>query len=379
MKKIVTTLGAVALSATAAQAGGIDRSGQSVAVLFEQGNYVEFSFGRVAPSVSGVGAGTAVSPLTPTPGQASGDMAGNYNSIGGGLKYQINDQFSAALIVDQPFGADVSYPAATTYFARGSTAKIRTMAMTALLKYTSANNLSVYGGLKYQTMSAVASVPFVAAYTGKADRDGGLGYVVGVAYEKPEIALRVAVTYSSSVKHNFTPVETTASPLVPAFLFGLPTTVKTPQSVNLEFQSGVAKDTLVFGSIRWVDWSKFKIDPAVYNALTSGSALVSYSKDTVTYSLGVGRKLNENWAVSASLGYEKAGGGFSANLGPTDGKKSLTLAAVYTKDNIKITGGVSYVKIGNAKTTLNTPSGVAAANFSGNKAVGVGIKVGYRF
>jgi len=376
MKKIVTTLGAIAVSATTAHAGGIERSSQSAAILFEKGNFVEFSLGRVSPSVSGVGAGTARSAVTPTPGQASGDMAANYNQIGGGLKYQINDNLSAALIVDQPFGADVNYPAGTTYFARGSTAKIRTMAMTGLLKYTTSTNVSVYGGLKYQTMSAVASVPFVRGYTGSATKDGGLGYVVGVAYEKPEIALRVALTYSSKVKHNFTPVETTTVAL-PAALFGMPITVETPQSVNLEFQSGVAKDTLVFGSIRWVDWSNFQIAPKVYSTLTTGGALVSYAKDTVTFNLGVGRKLNANWAVSASVGYEKPSGGFSANLGPTDGKKSLTLGAVYTRDNMKITSGVSYVKLGNTQTTLG--AGVPASNFAGNKAVGVGIKVGYSF
>jgi long-chain fatty acid transport protein len=380
MKKILATLGAAALTAGAAQAGGIDRTGQSTSILFEKGNYAEFSFSHVSPSISGVGAGTAASLATPTPGQASGDMAANYNQIAGALKYQFNDRLSAALIVDQPFGADVYYPTGTTYFARGSTASIDTMAMTGLLKYTTASNVSVYGGLKYQTMSATAKVPFVdggsgIAYTGKADRDGGYGYVIGVAYEKPEIALRVALTYSSKVKHQFSVVET--SVLSGGADRFSTMQVETPQSLNLEFQSGVAKDTLVFGSIRWVDWSNFKIAPSVYNTLTSGGSLVAYDHDTITYTLGVGRKLNDNWAVSASLGYEKAHGGFSANLGPHDGKKSLTLAAIYTRDNMKVTGGLSYTKIGDAQTTLNNT--VTAASFSDNHAVGVGIKVGYSF
>jgi long-subunit fatty acid transport protein len=368
MKKIATALGTFALTATVAQAGGIDRSGQSIGILFEKGNYTEFSFGRVSPKVSGIGAGTS-------PGPASGDIAVSYNQISSGLKYQFSDRLSAALIVDQPFGADVNYAATKTYFARGSTAKIRTMAMTGLLKYTTANNLSVYGGLKYQTMSAVASVPFIGFYNGRADRDGGVGYVVGVAYEKPEIALRVALTYSSKVKHDFSVVESSA--LSDRADVSSTTRVETPQSVNLDFQSGVAKDTLVFGSIRWVDWSNFKIDPSVYDALTIGGDLVSYKKDTIIYSLGVGRKINDNWAVSAAVGYEKPSKGFAANLGPTDGKKSLTLGAIYTRDNMKITGGVSYVKIGDAQTTLG--GGVTAANFTGNKAIGVGIKVGYSF
>ncbi|MGO4907861.1 OmpP1/FadL family transporter [Pseudorhodobacter sp. W20_MBD10_FR17] len=387
MKKILTTLGAVALGAGAAHAGGIDRSGQSTSILFEKGNYFEFSFSRVSPSVSGVGAGTAVSLATPTPLQASGDMAGNYNQISGGLKYQFNDRISAALIVDQPFGADVNYPAGTTYFARGSTASISTMAMTGLLKYRTATNLSVYGGMKYQTMSAKAKVPFLGGtsgipYKGEASRDAGVGYVIGAAYEKPEIALRVALIYSSKVKHKFSVTE--SSVLSVGADASSTTEVDTPQSLNLEFQSGVAKDTLLFGSIRWVDWSNFKIAPAVYgNSLLAGAPLVSYPNDTITYSLGVGRKLNDNWAVSASAGYEKADGGFSANLGPTDGKKSLTLAAVYTRDNMKITGGVSYIKIGDALTTLTKDTEPTAANtassFTKNHAVGVGVKIGYSF
>jgi long-subunit fatty acid transport protein len=364
MRKIITTLGAVALTAGAAQAGGIDRSGQSTSILFEKGNYAEFSFGRVSPKVSGDRLGVA-----------SGDMAGDYNQITGALKYQINDRLSAALIVDQPFGADVSYPTGTGYVFSGSTATINTMAMTGLLKYTTASNISVYGGLKYQTMSAEASVlPTSAAYTGNADRDGGFGYVVGAAYEKPEIALRVALTYSSKVKHDFAVSETSA--FTRGTSLSSTTEVETPQSLNLDFQSGVAKDTLVFGSIRWVDWSSFKISPAHYAALFSDD-LVSYDKDTITYSLGVGRKLNDTWAVSASVGYEKHIGSRSANLGPTDGKKSLTLAAVYTRDNMKITSGISYVDIGDTYT-ITDRSGTRG-NFTNNHAVGVGIKVGYSF
>jgi long-chain fatty acid transport protein len=49
MKRL--TLAATTLVAVAgtAQAGGIDRSGQSVQALFEKGNYVELSFGAVSP------------------------------------------------------------------------------------------------------------------------------------------------------------------------------------------------------------------------------------------------------------------------------------------------------------------------------------------
>lgn len=370
MKTLNTALGALALSATAASAGGIDRSGQSVGIIFETGNYAEFSFGTVNPNVSGVGAGLAPSLAQPTPGGSSGNMVDGYMQVSGAFKMKLSDNLDAALIFDQPFGADVNYPVANPYFARGSTAILNTSAMTGVLKYRMASNISVIGGLRYQTMDAHATVPFVSNYNVVGERDAGVGYLVGVAFEKPEIALRVALTYNSKIKHELATTEdvSTFSGLTST------TTINSPQSVNLEAQTGIAKDTLLFGSVRWVDWSAFSIDPANY---PPASALVSYDGDTTTYTLGVGRRLNENWAIAASVGYEAPIGGFSSNLGPTDGKRTATLGATYTKDNFKITGGVSYVDVGDTQTTLG--AGLPAADFEGNKAVGVGIKVGFTF
>jgi len=350
------------MTAGAVSAGGIDRSGQSVGVIFETGNYLEFSIGSISPDVSGVG--TAFSP---TPGGASGNMALNFLQLGGAVKLNLGQNLDAAIIIDQPFGSDVLYPAAP-YFLTGSNAELNTTAITGVLKYRLPANVSVYGGVRYQTMNADAVVTLVPGYTVQGAADDGVGYVVGVAYEKPEIALRVALTYNSEIKHSLGTTEFgAASPDTP---------ITTPQSVNLEFQTGVAANTLVFGSVRWVDWTAFNISPAVYTALTGGP-LVSYSSDTVTYALGVGRKLSDTWSIAASLGYEAPVGGFASNLGPTDGKRSITLATSYTRGNMKITGGLTYADVGDAQTTL--VAGLPAADFTGNQAIGVGVKVGFTF
>ena len=365
MKRILLTTAAAVACSGAAFAGGLDRSGQTLAFMFEKGNYAELSFGYVAPKVSG----TAVPALG---GFGSGDMAGDYMSFSLAYKAQLNDNLSLGIILDQPFGADVSYPGGTGYYAAASVAELDTMALTAVLKYTTDTNFSVYGGLRYQTMSASANVPFVASYVVSGERDGGLGYVVGVAYERPDIALRVALTYNSAITHKLDTRD--ASLLTGGAFVPSVTTVETPQSVNLEFQSGVAKDTLVFGSIRWVDWSSFVIDPAGYPPPTP---LVSYANDTISYTLGVGRRFSEAWSAALTLGYEDPGGGFASNLGPTDGYASIGLGATYTHDNMKVSFGVRYVDIGNARTTLNNVS--AAANFEDNSALGFGVKVGFTF
>lgn len=362
MKQYLSSAGIIALCAGSAMAGGIDRSGQSIAAIFEKGNYAELSFGSVSPDISGISTPFALG----GPGKVSGDMASTYSQLGAAVKMNINPNVDVALIFDQPFGANVSYPAGTGYYAQGTTATLKTTALTLVGKYTLPSNISVLGGVRYQTFSAEASIPFIGGYKAVGDTDSGVGYLVGVAYEKPEIALRVALTYHSKIKHSLATTE-----------FGALTSqteIETPQSVNLEFQSGIAKDTLLFGSIRWVDWSVFKIDPKNYPPPT---ALVSYSGDYTTYTLGVGHKFSDNWSGAVTVGYEKPLGGFSSNLGPNDGQRSIGLGATYTKDNMKITGGVRYVDVGDAQPTLF--GGLPSANFNDNHALGFGLKISYSF
>jgi long-chain fatty acid transport protein len=369
MKRILTSAAALVAAAAGANAGGVERSTQSVAILFEQGRYAELSFGHFSPDVSG----TLGSPLGGpfVPGNPSGDMSSSYNTVSLGYKMDLNDKMSLAVILDEPIGADVAYPGtfgASPYPLAGTTAELTSSAITALLRYKFENNFSVHGGLRYQTVKGDVSIPFLSGYSLNTQTDGQLGYVVGFAWEKPEIAARVALTYNSSITHNLASVETGPVPAVAGF------ETEVPQSVNLEFQTGVAKDTLLFGSIRWVDWSEFRIAPPAYAAITGGTALVEYAKDRVTYNIGIGRRLNEQWSVAATLGYEPSDGERTGNLGPTDGMVSYGLATTYTMDNVKITAGIRYVDIGAA--TTNPP---LDSVFRQNEGVGVGIRVGYTF
>ncbi|PIE15200.1 MAG: hypothetical protein CSA68_07570 [Rhodobacterales bacterium] len=362
----------LALSASTALAGGNERSTQSAMVLFEPGNYAELSFTSVSPNVSGTGAGTVPNPAQPTPGQDSGNMAESHSQMGLSYKHQFNERLSAALIYEMPFGADIHYPAGTTYFNRGAQADLNIHSLTGLLKYTTPSNFSIFGGLRYQTMDATARVPIVSNYGIVTSKDSGLGHVLGVAYEKPEIALRVALTYNSQIDHTVQATETTVAMGTTI----TPESFYTPESVNLEFQSGIAKDTLLFGSIRWVGWSKFDLSPQQY-VIATGIPIVSYADDTVTYNLGLGRKFNENWSGAVTLGYEKSNGGFSANLGPVDGNWSIGLGGSYKKGNVKISAGVKYIHLGDAQTTL--AGGLPASDFTNNHAVAAGLKIGYHF
>lgn len=359
MKRILMASVAVVAGGTAAMAGGIDRSGQGIGVLFEKGRYLELSFGLVSPSVEGRDVATA-----PT-----GDVAGTHSQFGFGYKYDISDQLSMALIIDQPFGADISY-ALTSPVLGGTSAKAETWGVSGILRYKFNEAFSVHGGLKMHYAEGNirlqgAAYDLLSGYSVNLAGDWAPGYLVGIAYEKPEIALRVALTYNSAITHNFDTTQTLAPPITV-------TEVETPQSVNLDFQTGIAKDTLVFGSIRWADWSSFKIDPPGF----PGDGLVDL-EDTVTYSLGVGRRFNETWAGSISLTYEPKGTDpLVSPLSPTDGRFGATIGASYTKDNMKVSGGVNYTWLGDAQPQT---VGDSRGSMTGSTAIGVGVKVGWSF
>lgn len=367
MKFKLTGAAVLTLLSTSAIAGGIERTAQSPSIIFEDGGVVELSFGVVDPSVSGVGVAAST-------GIGTGDLSERYSNTGFAIKQDFGETLSFALIYDQPFGANTAYPTGTGYIAAGSTATLESNALTGILKYKTESNFSIYGGVRYQTMRAEASLPFFGGgigYNVTSDTDGSFGYVAGVAYEVPDIALRVALTYNSAIEHENIVEETIGVTSPPSAL-----TYKTPQSVNLEFQTGIAEDTLLFGSARWVDWSEFNLSPADYVGAAS-SALVSYPSDTVTYTLGIGRRFNETWSGAISLTHEPSNAGTYTNLGPTNGRSGITIGATYKMDKMEITGGVSYAWIGDATTVIGPFS--PAANFTDNTAVGAGLRIRYRF
>lgn len=354
MGRVVLTAGAFALSATSVMAAGVERSTQSVAFMFEEGRYAEFSLGYVSPDVSGTLAGAS-----------SGDMTGNYVNFSLAYKMPLTEQLELGFVLDQPIGADVDYPAGTGYAFAGSTATLEALAATAILRYKMPSNVSVFGGVRLQQTKGDVDLtaPGLGNYTLGTSRETDVGYLVGAAYERPDIALRVALTYNSEIEHTFDVTENGGP--------SLPFTTIIPESLNLEFQTGIAADTLLFGSVRYVNWTDFDISPAGYVGVV-GAPLVSYANDGTTFNLGVGRRFNETWSGAVTVGYEKTHGDVVGNLGPTDGQRSIGLATTYTQGNMKITGGVRYIDIGDANTT-------ATALFEDNSGWAAGIRIGYSF
>ena len=360
MTRITTIAGALLATTGLVHAAPLDRSGQSVEdIVFAEGNYVELRYSHVDPDVTGVCAC----------GSGSGEVAEPYDNLSFGMKYQLDDRISVALIYDQPFGTDISYEPSLFTLA-GSEATLGTHALTGIVKYQFNENVSVFGGLRAQELSASAVVPLLA-YTIDADADRALGYVAGIAYERPDIALRVALTYNSAIEHELDTTET--------FFGGPSNTVleaETPQSVNLEAQSGIAADTLLFGSIRWVDYSEFTVSPPTYAGLT-GAPLVDYDNDLWFFSLGVGRAVTDKLSVAVSAEYLTQEQALVSPLSPSDGRVALGIGGTYEFDSgLELGVGIRHVWLGNAEIGV---AGTKVADFEDNSAWAAGVSIGYSF
>lgn len=364
MRNISLAVATATLATTTAYAGGLDRSGENIGILFEKGNYAELSFGSVKPSVGGKDAAAAG-------GATFSGVGKDYTQVGLGLKMDLNEQLSAALYYDQPYGVDIAYPTTSVMFGR-TAATLESDALNLMLRYKFNENFSIHGGVRHQKISAKVTLagagygaPGGVAFAADFRESTGTGYAIGAAYERPEIAMRVAVTYFSSVDHK---LDTYVGG---AFTGTSPT--KGPEAINLDFQTGIAEGTLLFGQIRHAKWGDVDLVPAAL-----GSDLINLD-DSTSYMVGVGRQFTDKLSGSLSVSYEPSSSNdLVSALGPNNGRWGVTLGGRYkVSDQLTLSGGVNYTKLGNAQA--KTGAGTAGAAMRDNESVGVGFKIGYHF
>lgn len=414
--KTLTTAILLTLPTAGAFAAALDRSGQSISAFLQPGNYFEAGVSVLDPTVDGN--------FKAAPSVKTGDMADDYQFYNFALKLQPTEHFSFGLIYDQPFGAAATYePTALNVFNNGNkvtTVDVDTQSLSLIIGYQPTVNFNIYGGGVYQTVkgnvelngaaySGVATQPGInfSGYKAKISEDSAAGWLAGFAYQIPDIALKASVTYRSEIKHSTTIDESSSS--IPSLTNPLPsiingynktgeTDITTPQSVNLDFQTGIMADTVAFANLRWVNWKDFAIRPHAFG-LASGAAtsstptnalknpgkgfdLVAYADDQISATVGVGRKFDEKWAGNVSVGWDSGAGNPVTTLGPTEGYWNVGLGLQYSPTPATfIAGGVKYFWLGDAKAQSGAQFGTDAyiAEFKDSDALAYGLKIGYKF
>ncbi|MFK0382495.1 outer membrane protein transport protein [Agrobacterium sp. NPDC090273] len=397
---------AVSIAAvTPSLAGGLERGGYNIDLLFDPSDYVlDSSATFVAPQREVKNARdnpVKSGGLLPSSWSTSADDSENYWSTRVGAKAAIGDFGDCMFDYSEPWGAHLK-----PGIWQGSSYNIETKvkshnyATTCRVKFDlGKGDFSIIGGGFYQELSGYKyrqvvsptalgpAYPSLYSGIGKLEMEGdGWGWRAGVAYEIPEIAFRTSLVYNSAVDHDLSgTVSLTSVPPVPGTplaVYGGKNTpvygsVSMPDSLELKVQSGIAPDWLAFGSVKWTDWSQIQVVPfcpvGVSPCVPGASSLNTldlFYRDGWTISGGVGHKFNNQWSGAVSLTWDR---GTSTVIGTQTDTWMLGTQLIYSPNkNIEF-------KIAGALGLLTSGSSSIAGARCGSGPATCGDEAGYDF
>ena len=351
-------------------AEGLERANIDTSFMYESGSYAEFGFGQISPSLPA----TFQGPLAGLP--KLDNVAPSFSISNLAFKTQFGDSIDVGLWYSSSgngVNIDWGTVGTSTIFA-----DVSMPTTSAIIKYNFSENISLLGGIKSTSLAGGSSLKLplnastFAQYSVSAT--SGSGALYGVSYQRPDIALRIeliaeeAISLSPTTDYSIT----TAAGSTP--LSGK-AAMSVGDAVTLKFQTGIAADTLLFGSIRTSNWKNNQVSvPTMPGAPLSA---VSSFDDGQAYTLGVGRRVNDDLSLSISfLNDPSTGGNIGvSDLAPTYGTNSVSLGAkVAISDNASLSLGGTYSQRGDVASTS-----VYGAKLSNSSVTTIGGKISFSF
>ena len=374
MKKFFNS-GLVALLTTTpffVNAEGLERINIDPSFMFTEGSSAEIGFANISPSFPAVkGTGSAFT------FQSGLKVAPSFSAITGSVKTELGDSFDLGLFyTSQGNGVGIDYGTigAEANVTIKADLEIPTLAM--IGKYQINEAMSVFVGAKQSTVKSGATLK-LGSDSGNANplpdvtshweltKKSGIGAIYGAAYEMPEIALRVVLTVEDDIDLS---IPATAKGGLAATGTA---TASIGDAISLNFQTGIAEDTLLFGNIRRSSWADNQVKVPF---LVVGMQPVSSFSDGDSYSLGIGRKISEDLSVSISGFYDGSSGGAVSELAPTGATKTLSVGGKYAiADNADLSIGGSYSQRGDVLT------GTYKASLTDSEVISLGAKLAFSF
>ncbi|UUS61697.1 MULTISPECIES: OmpP1/FadL family transporter [unclassified Acinetobacter] len=384
-------------------AAGIENSDQSISAFLEPGNYTEASFAYVDAQVDGKVQNQGLISELGITDFSTGNLAHQQFSGKFALKIQPHENISAGVIYEQPFHTDISYqysprlPDSSNIDIESADINFRTHNLTGLVGYQPNNNWNIYSGLSLQTFKGdlkISGQQYAALNGYHADfkQDEAIGWLLGFSYQIPEYAIKTSLTYRSKIKHENKTSESTLYSNGPfQLVLDTHTSIQTPQSVNFDFQTAISPHNVVYGTVRWINWKDFNIQPPQFNAVLQYAALdpqyrdladiqlVEYQKDQWSGKLGIAHQFNPSWLAAAEFIWDNGTGNAVSTLNPSDGYRGLGLGMMYKfNPNNFLATGLYYMKLSKPSNTEKSHiSGLASV--SDNDAMIYGLKFGHRF
>lgn len=384
MIRFISLTALCAVTTSSAHGGGWETGKLDTSFLYESGNYAEFSYGNLDYSLKGTTQAGVSHQMAKDQTRAA--VSGKFNL--GRLELGILSFDSGAIQMDgQSAAADRSacataalasnVPSLQTNCSIVASADANLDTQAIIAKYKLNENFSFIGGLRQVKLANSTVGTLRTNYS--INSNSSTGAVYGVAYARPNIALRLELIQSEAQKMK---INGTASGLMAAaFALGgtLPfagsSEFNVPKATTLKFQTGITNDTLLMASAHRVNWKAAQID-VNFTGAASALDVASGFSDTTAYSIGLGRKFTDNTSGSVSYSWEDGAGATSTSgFTMSNGSKTISLGLKHKVDNVTISGGVSYTEVGN----VDVASGGLTAGYSNNSVTALGLKIGYNF
>lgn len=389
MKKLITASSLAIVFGSPVLSGGWETGRLDNSFMYEDGGYAQFGVLSVNYDVGAV----IQHPLAD-----KHKMAKNQNRNSFAVKMGLGDfdvgltrYHSGAIQLDGLAGSLEGCNPATEAIALCSvvpSADVTIYSTAYLARYSLNENISVFAGLTQFALGDSTVTTIAGHYEVDAKTENVT--VFGAAYEIPDIALRVEAVLQEETTTSLD-ASSSLSPLLPTTsVTGASYTI--PETMTLNFQSGIAEDTLIFGSVHQQNWDSAQIiipgnpngiNPVTFAPDTAVSPVGSSFSDKTAYSIGVGRKMSER--LSLSISYSKEDGGGSTTDDPftlSDGSQGITIGARYSMDAMTLTAGYNYTTAGDVKVIHEAAPGVPSgltADYKDNTTSAIGVRVAFSF
>ena len=389
---MAASVAALALGSTMAVAEGLERVNLDTSFMYENGTHAEFSFGSVNPSI----------PADWTIG-SSNNLASSFAVTNFAAKTSLGDKFDVGLWrTNNSNGVAIdwgpTFPIAADLTVSG---------LVGLVRYSVSDNFSVMAGIKRLQSDAGASVSVPLGRTPSDGTEAAVGMnpdeslgvasytipsgsattsVYGIAYERPEIAMRLELLLEGETEMSMNAAYSIAGSgdvFVDAVNDGTAeldgdytgsAKIGIGDAMTFNFQTGIAANTLLFGSVRSSRWKNNQT--VAPNPLTGSSPLSTFG-DGQSYTIGVARKFSDSLSGSISTFNDPASGcGDASALSPTCENRSISLGAkIALSDDMNLSLGTTWSRRGTATVDLSP----LTATTSKSVVTSYGMKLSYKF
>lgn len=245
------------------------------------------------------------------------------------MSYQIDDQWTAGIAINSPFGLITDYSDNWAGANHGTLSDVMTVTMTPMLSYRVNDKFSLGAGPQIQYITAKLQTNAASAGMAKLAGDTtDIGYVVGGLYEFNDDT-RIGVSYRSQIKHKLKgDIDfTRANPMDQ----DISARLTTPALLSMGIYHDINSKWAVMAEAQKTYWSSFeKLD-----IMGDKTGLITHTpenwKDVWFYSIGASYKIDDQWKLRGGLAFDQT---------PTNDANRTP--RIPDSDRIWYSGGVEY-------------------------------------